>query len=66
HFRFPQSLDDLPSLFTMINIKKLLGVSDVFWSLCKKSKQPDIIEERYRKTLVSLDAIINAAQDSTR
>ncbi|KAI7900550.1 uncharacterized protein BX663DRAFT_516838 [Cokeromyces recurvatus] len=66
HFRFPQSLDDLPSLFTMINIKKLLGVSDVFWSLCRKSKQPDIIEERYRRTLVSLDAMIDTAQDSTR
>ncbi|KAG2233534.1 hypothetical protein INT48_007136 [Thamnidium elegans] len=66
HFRFPQSLDDLSSLFTMINIRKLLGVSDVFWSFCRKSKQPDIIEERYRKTLVSLDAMIDTAQDSTR
>ncbi|KAG1168326.1 hypothetical protein G6F70_002080 [Rhizopus microsporus] len=26
HFRFPQSLDDLPSLFTMINIKNSLGL----------------------------------------
>ncbi|KAI8968899.1 hypothetical protein BDF20DRAFT_996011 [Mycotypha africana] len=66
HFRFSQSLDDLPSLVTMINIKKLLGVSDVFWSLCRKSKQPDIIEERYRRILMSLDAMIDTAQDSTR
>ena len=64
HFRFPQSLDDLPSLFTMINIKKLLEVSDVFWSLCRK--QPDINEERYRRALVSLYAMIDTAQDSTR
>jgi hypothetical protein len=38
----------------MINIKKLLGVSDVFWSLCRKSKQPDIIEERYRSVLPNI------------
>ncbi|KAI8077892.1 uncharacterized protein B0P05DRAFT_491808 [Gilbertella persicaria] len=66
HLRFPQSLDDLPSLFSMINIKKLLGINDVFWSLCKKSKQPDIIEKRYKKTLVNLDDMIDATQDSTR
>lgn len=66
HLRFPQSLDDLPSLFTMINIKKLFGVSDAFWSLCRKSKQPGIVEERYRRTLVNLDAMIDSAQDSTR
>ncbi|KAI8976807.1 hypothetical protein BDB01DRAFT_727373 [Pilobolus umbonatus] len=66
HFRFPQSLDDLPSLFTLVNIRKLLGVSDVFWSRCTMSKRPEVIDERYRKTLVSIESMIDTAQDSTR
>ena len=64
--RFPRSLNDLSFLFTMINIEKLLGASDVFWSFCRKSKRLDIIEERYRRALVSLDAMIDTVQDSTR
>ncbi|KAG0741816.1 hypothetical protein G6F57_005892 [Rhizopus arrhizus] len=35
HLRFPQSLEDLPSLFTMMNVKKFLGVNHVFWDFCK-------------------------------
>ncbi|SAM00144.1 hypothetical protein [Absidia glauca] len=30
HLRFPQSIEDLPSLLTLLNIKKLLGINDVF------------------------------------
>ncbi|ORE07011.1 hypothetical protein BCV72DRAFT_206410, partial [Rhizopus microsporus var. microsporus] len=37
HLRFPQSLEDLLSHFTLINIKKLLGVNNVFWCCCRRS-----------------------------
>ncbi|CEG75933.1 hypothetical protein RMATCC62417_10904 [Rhizopus microsporus] len=37
HLRFPQSLEDLPSLFTLINIKKLFGINNVFWRYCRRS-----------------------------
>ncbi|KAG1645846.1 hypothetical protein G6F44_001416 [Rhizopus delemar] len=30
HIRFPQSLEDLPSFFTLINIKSLLEISHIF------------------------------------
>ncbi|KAI8091994.1 hypothetical protein BDF21DRAFT_480394 [Thamnidium elegans] len=33
---FPQSLEDLHSLFALINIKKPLLINHVFWSTCKK------------------------------
>ncbi|KAI8884141.1 hypothetical protein K501DRAFT_271947 [Backusella circina FSU 941] len=66
HVRFLQSLEDLPSFFTLINIQKLLMVNHIFWNTCKKSQHPDIIHSRYKETQMSLDAIIDSSQDSTR
>lgn len=66
HVRFPQSLEDLPSFFTLINIQKLLMVNHIFWNTCKKSQHPDIIHSRYKETQMSLDTIIDSSQDSTR
>lgn len=66
HLRFLQPLEDLPLLFTMINIKKLLGINHVFWSFCRRFKHPDIVERRYKITQVNLDGMIDANQDSIR
>lgn len=66
HIHFPQSLEDLPSLFTLINIKNLLEINHIFWSICKKSQHPDIVEGRYKATQMSLDTMIDPSQDSTR
>ncbi|CAO3703644.1 unnamed protein product [Rhizopus stolonifer] len=66
HIRFPQSLEDLPSLFTLINIKNLLEINHIFWSICKKSQHPDIVEGRYKATQMSLDIMIDPSQDNTR
>ncbi|KAI9022272.1 hypothetical protein CLU79DRAFT_719231 [Phycomyces nitens] len=54
HLCFPQSLEDLPSLLTMVNIKKLLGIKHAFWTICKRSEHPDIIEEKYMPTLIQV------------
>ncbi|KAG0165295.1 hypothetical protein DFQ29_001671, partial [Apophysomyces sp. BC1021] len=66
HLRFPQSLEDLPSFITLANFKKLLGINDAFWRFCKKSAKPDVVEARYKETLVALDAVIDTSQDSAR
>lgn len=66
HIRFPQSLEDLPSLLTLVNIKNLLEINHIFWSTCKKSEHPDIVEGRYKATQMSLDIMIDPSQDSTR
>jgi hypothetical protein len=66
HIHFPQSLEDLPSLFTLINIKNLLEINHIFWSICKKSQHPDIVEGRYKATQMSLDTMTDPSQDSTR
>lgn len=66
HIHFPRSLEDLPSLFTLINIKSLLEINHIFWSICKKSQHPDIVEGRYKATQMSLDTMIDPRQDSTR
>ncbi|KAI7903722.1 uncharacterized protein BX663DRAFT_485824 [Cokeromyces recurvatus] len=66
YIRFPQSLEDLPSLFTLINIKNLLEINHIFWSICKKSQHPEIIEEKYKATQMCLDTMIDTSQDSTR
>ncbi|RCH93605.1 hypothetical protein CU098_006825, partial [Rhizopus stolonifer] len=66
HIRFPQSLEDLPSLLTLVNIKNLLEINHIFWSICKKSEHPDIVEGRYKATQMSLDIMIDPSQDSTR
>lgn len=66
HLRFPQSLEELPSLFTPINIQKLLEVNNVFWNICKKSCNPENIEAKYKQTQMHLDYVIDNTQDSTR
>ncbi|KAG0181244.1 hypothetical protein DFQ29_008947 [Apophysomyces sp. BC1021] len=66
HLRFPQSLEDLPSLLTLVNIKKLLGINDAFWRHFKKSETLDVVEARYKPTLVTLDIVIGTNQDAAR
>ncbi|KAI9247264.1 hypothetical protein EDC94DRAFT_529108 [Helicostylum pulchrum] len=66
HLRFPQSLEELPSLFTPINVKKLLEINNIFWNICKKSRNPDKIEAKYKQTQIHLGYVIGNTQDSTR
>ncbi|KAG0176913.1 hypothetical protein DFQ28_006716 [Apophysomyces sp. BC1034] len=66
HFRFPQSLEDLPSFVTLVNIKKMLGINEVFWRLCKKSLCPDVVKARYKATQVNLDSMMDTTHDGTR
>ncbi|ORZ07443.1 hypothetical protein BCR42DRAFT_456067 [Absidia repens] len=51
---------------TLANIKKLLGINDAFWRHCRKSETPDIVEARYKPTLVNLDTVIDDTQDAAR
>ncbi|KAI8636150.1 hypothetical protein BD408DRAFT_454747 [Parasitella parasitica] len=52
--------EDLPSLFTLINIKNLLEINHIFFG------NPDNVEGRYKATQMPLDAIIDPYQDSTQ
>ncbi|CAO3595732.1 unnamed protein product [Absidia cylindrospora] len=66
HFRFPPSLEDLSSFITLVNIKKMLGISEVFWRLCKKSHQPDVVKSRYKATEVNLDSMVDTVHEGDR
>ncbi|KAI8335877.1 hypothetical protein BC941DRAFT_354975 [Chlamydoabsidia padenii] len=66
YVRFPQSLEDLPCFFTLATLGRLLKVHDCFWRHCKKSANPDMIESRYKPTLLTLDNAIDSSHDSTR
>lgn len=62
---FPQSLEDLPSFFTVATLNRLITIHDTFWHCCKKSKHPDAIKSRYKPTLLTLDdPMIDPSQDS--
>ncbi|KAG1308547.1 hypothetical protein G6F64_005967 [Rhizopus arrhizus] len=66
HLQFADSVENLPSFCTLVNIKKLLAINNVFWRYCKKSSQPEKIEARYAKTLTTLNDLIDGKQDSSR
>ncbi|ORX46732.1 hypothetical protein DM01DRAFT_1147056 [Hesseltinella vesiculosa] len=68
HLQFTDNVENLPSFFTLVNVKKLLAINDVFWRYCKESTQPEKIEARYTyaKTLTKLNELIDDNQDSTR
>ncbi|KAG2220913.1 hypothetical protein INT45_013042 [Circinella minor] len=66
HLKFADSVENLPSFCTLVNIKKLLAINDVFWHYCKESAQPEKIEARYTKTLTTLNDLIDGKQDSSR
>lgn len=66
HLQFADSVENLPSFCTPINIKKLLAINDVFWTYCKRSDKPEEIEARYAATLTTLNDIIDGRQDSSR
>ncbi|KAG0763512.1 hypothetical protein G6F16_007089 [Rhizopus arrhizus] len=59
------TVENLPSFCTLVNIKKLLAINNVFWRYCKKSSQPEKIEARYAKTLMTLNDLIDGKQDSS-
>ncbi|OAD67335.1 hypothetical protein PHYBLDRAFT_63665 [Phycomyces blakesleeanus NRRL 1555(-)] len=46
HLQFADSVEKLPSFCTLMNVKKLLAVNNVFWRYCKESAQPKKIEAR--------------------
>ncbi|KAI9484544.1 hypothetical protein BDB00DRAFT_885236 [Zychaea mexicana] len=66
HFRFPQSLDDLPSFISLKNMKLLLGINEAFWRLCRKSDDSATIAGRYKVTLASLETLIDGSKDRAR
>ena len=66
HLQFADSVENLPSFCTLVNIKKLLAINDVFWCYCKESTEPEKIEARYAKTLTTLNDLIDGKQDSSR
>ena len=66
HFRFPQSLDDLPSLISLKNMKLLLGINEAFWRLCRKSDDSATIAGRYKVTLASLETLIDGSKNRGR
>ncbi|RCH83992.1 hypothetical protein CU097_001810 [Rhizopus azygosporus] len=66
HLQFADSVESLPSFCTLMNVKKLLAINNVFWRYCKESAQPKKIEARYAKTLTTLNELIDEKQDSSR
>ncbi|KAL0096910.1 hypothetical protein J3Q64DRAFT_1856524, partial [Phycomyces blakesleeanus] len=66
HLQFADSVEKLPSFCTLMNVKKLLAVNNVFWRYCKESAQPKKIEARYAKTLKTLKELTDEKQDSSR
>jgi hypothetical protein len=66
HLQFADSVENLPSFCTLMNVKKLLAINNVFWRYCKESAQPKKIEARYAKTLTTLNELIDEKQDSSR
>ncbi|KAG1463931.1 hypothetical protein G6F56_005187 [Rhizopus delemar] len=66
HLQFADSVENLPSFCTLMNVKKLLAINNVFWRYCKESAQQEKIEARYAKTLTTLNELIDEKQDSSR
>lgn len=66
HLQFADSVENLPSFYTLMNVKKLLAINNIFWRYCKESAQPKKIEARYAKTLTTLNELIDKKQDSSR
>ncbi|ORX58099.1 hypothetical protein DM01DRAFT_1372184 [Hesseltinella vesiculosa] len=52
-------VENLPSFFTLVNVKKLLAINNAFWRYCKESTQPEKTEARYAKTLTTLNELID-------
>lgn len=58
HLEFPSSLAQLLVLTNLKNLNTLLLVCHVFWTFCKKSDIPSIMQQR-RRTSVKLTGLID-------
>jgi hypothetical protein len=66
HLKFPKSIEELPSLATLVNLKILLAINDAFWRLCRPSKEPELINAKYIKTPDFITDFIEGSKDKNR
>jgi hypothetical protein len=66
HLKFPKSIEEIPSLVTLRNLKILLAINDAFWRLCRPSKEPELVSARYIKTTDFITDFIEGSKDKNR
>ncbi|KAG0747806.1 hypothetical protein G6F16_011521 [Rhizopus arrhizus] len=66
HLKSPKSIEELPSLVNLLNLKIFLAINDAFWRLCRPSKEPELINARYIKTPDFITDFTEGSKDKNR